>query len=140
MESDNDLDPPNTLITSSHINPTTDQNIIQSECWVPPEGSNLRFVEVEEGYTGWTNANIINMDWEPAAPCNMDWDDCQNFCVELFLVNNPEAYEDSSEPSWNGHSHFHVGESSGIANDRMKSKSQLVLLLGWNKLVHRRIS
>ena len=57
------------------------------------------------------------MDWELAAPCNMDCDDCLNFCVELFLVNNPEAYEDSSETRWNKHSHFHVGESSGTAND-----------------------
>ncbi|KAF3959214.1 hypothetical protein CMV_015953 [Castanea mollissima] len=82
-----------------------------------PSRSNLRFVDVEEGYSGWTNAEIISMDWEPAAPCNMDCDDYQNFCVELFLVNNPEAYEDSSETRWNGHSHFHVGESSGTTND-----------------------
>nr|POE55318.1 hypothetical protein CFP56_22684 [Quercus suber] len=46
---------------------------------------------------GWTNADIISMDWEPNAQCNMDCDDYQNFCVELFLVDNPEAYEDSSE-------------------------------------------
>nr|POE60234.1 hypothetical protein CFP56_25431 [Quercus suber] len=43
---------------------------------------------------GWTNADIITT-----------------------LVDNPEAYEDSSEPRWHGHSHFHVGESSGTAND-----------------------
>ena len=46
----------------------------------------------------------------------MKCDGCQNFCVELFLVNNPEAFEDSNETRWNGHSHFHVGESSEIAN------------------------
>ena len=84
---------------------------------MPLEVSNLRFVDVEEGYSGWTNVEIINMDWELVAPCNMDCDDCLNFCVELFLVNNPEAYKDSSETSWNKHSHFHVGESSGTAND-----------------------
>nr|POE83588.1 hypothetical protein CFP56_65738 [Quercus suber] len=97
MDTDNDPDPPNTPITLSHINPTFDQNIIQSESWMAPEGSTLRFVNVDEGYRGWTNADIISMDWEPDAQCNMDCDDYQNFCVELFLVDNPEAYEDSSE-------------------------------------------
>ena len=46
----------------------------------------------------------------------MECDGYQNFYVELFLVNNPEAFEDSNETRWNGHSHFHVGESSEIAN------------------------
>ena len=39
------------------------------------------------------------------------------FCVKLFLVNSPKAYEDSNETRWNGHSHFHVGESSETTND-----------------------
>ena len=120
MDSDNDLDPPNTPITPSHINPTFDQNIIQSEHWMPPEGSTLRFVDVDEGYRGWTKADIIIllvMDWKPNAQCNMDCDDYQNLCVELFLVDNVEAYKDSSQPRWHGHSHFHVGESSETAND-----------------------
>ena len=55
MESDNDLDPPNTPITSNQI--------IQSEYWMPPKGSTLRFVDVDEGYRGWTNADIISMEW-----------------------------------------------------------------------------
>ena len=109
MESDNDLDPPNTPITSDHI--------IQSEYWMPLEGSTLRFIDVDEGYRGWTNADIISMEWEPNAQCYMACDYYQNFNMELFLVDNPEAYEDSSEPRWHGHSHFHVGESSGTATD-----------------------
>ena len=109
MEPDNDLDPPNTPITSDHI--------IQSEYWMPLEGSTLRFIDVDEGYRGWTNADIISMEWEPDAQCYMACDDYQNFNMELFLVDNPEAYEDSSEPRWHGHSHFHVGESSGTATD-----------------------
>uniref|UniRef100_A0A7N2R8K9 CCHC-type domain-containing protein n=1 Tax=Quercus lobata TaxID=97700 RepID=A0A7N2R8K9_QUELO len=117
MDSDNDLDPPNTPITPSHLYPTFDQNTMHSECWIPPEDHTLRFVEVDEGYRGWTNADIISMDWEPDAQSHMDCDDHQNFSIELFLVDNPEAYEDSSEPRWHGHSHFHVGESSGTAND-----------------------
>ena len=117
MDSDNDLDPPNTPITPSHIYPTFDQNTMHSECWIPPEGHTLRFVEVDEGYRGWTNADIISMDWEPDAQSHMDCDEHQNFSIELFLVDNPEAYEDSSEPRWHGHSHFHVGESSGTATN-----------------------
>ena len=109
MESDNDLDPPNI--------PTILNQIIQSEYWMPSEGSTLRFVDVDEGYRGWTNADIISMEWEPDAQCSMDCDDYQNFNIELFLVDNPEAYEDSSEPRWHGHSHFHVGESSGTATN-----------------------
>nr|POF09729.1 hypothetical protein CFP56_53490 [Quercus suber] len=117
MDSDNEPDPPNAPITPSHTNPTCDQNIIQSESWMPLEGSTLRFVNVDEGYRGWINADIISMDWEPDAQCNMDCDDYQIFCVELFLVDNPEACEELSEPRWHGHSQFHVGESSGTAND-----------------------
>ena len=57
------------------------------------------------------------MDWEPDAQSHVECDDHPNFSIELFPVDNPEAYEDSSEPRWHGHSHFHVGESSGTAND-----------------------
>ena len=32
-------------------------------------------------------------------------------------MNSPKAYEDSNETRWNGHSHFHVGESSETTND-----------------------
>ena len=34
---------------------------------MPPEGYTLRFVDVDEGCRGWTNADINSMDWEPDA-------------------------------------------------------------------------
>ena len=68
MESEHELDPLNTPTTQSYIKPTIDQNANQSEFWMPPEGSNLRFVDVEEGFSGWTNTEIVSMDWELLTP------------------------------------------------------------------------
>ena len=68
MESEHELDPLNTPTTQSYIKPTIDQNANQSEFWMPPEGFNLRFVYVEEGFSGWTNTKIVSMDWELLTP------------------------------------------------------------------------
>ena len=63
-DTDDEIDSSNAAVNTTMQQGSDQTTNNQHQLWNPPEGSNVKLVELEEGLCGLTNAELVFMDWE----------------------------------------------------------------------------
>ena len=112
-------DPPNAAFNTTTQLTSNQTNNRQYQSWDPPEGSNIRLVEVEEDLCGLTNAKLVFMDWETSYSSYQRaiGEEFSSFDFGVIFAESLEVTMVETLLEESKFSNFEIGESSGTAHD-----------------------
>ena len=112
-------DPPNAAFNTTTQLTSNQTNNRQYQSWDPPEGSNIRLVEVEEDLCGLTNAKLVFMDWEASYSSYQRaiGEEFSSFDFGVIFAESLEVTTVETLLEESKFSNFEIGESSGTTHD-----------------------
>ena len=123
-DTDDEIDSSNAAMNTTMQQGSNQATNNQHQLWNPPEGSNVKLVELEEGLCGLTNAELVFMDWETSCSSyqRVVRGDFPSYDFGVIYAESPETNMAKTSPEVPKFSNFEVGESSGTTPNNEDTK------------------